>query len=84
MQKTTEDEEGVFLSGFPIKDFGNDGGGGFLNVYMRNLNNGRGHPYGSKKKKHGCPIEDFRHDKKYYKGALPPYKPPKEKNKKTK
>jgi len=23
-------------------------------------------------------------DKKYYKGALPPYKPPKEKNKKTK
>ncbi|MGB4411930.1 MAG: hypothetical protein WBI47_04510 [Atribacterales bacterium] len=26
MQKTTEDEEGVFLSGFPIKDFGNDGG----------------------------------------------------------
>jgi hypothetical protein len=51
---------------------------------MRNLNNGRGHPYGSKKKKHGCPIEDFRHDKKYYKGALPPYKPPKEKSMKTK
>jgi len=65
-------------------NFGNDGEGGFLNVYMRNLNNGRGHPYGSKKKKHGCPIEDFRHDKKYYKGALPPYKPPKEKSMKTK
>ena len=29
MQKTTEDEESIFLSGFPIKDFGNDGGGGF-------------------------------------------------------
>ena len=31
MQKTTEDEEGVFLSGFPIKDFGNDGGRETLN-----------------------------------------------------
>jgi len=26
-------------------------GGVFLNVYTRNPNNGRGHPYGSKKKK---------------------------------
>jgi len=24
MQKTTEDEENIFLSGFPIKNFGND------------------------------------------------------------
>jgi len=31
--------------GFPIKDFGNDGGGVFLNVDTRNLNNGRRHPY---------------------------------------
>jgi len=28
-QKTTEDEENIFLSGFPTKDFRNDGGGGF-------------------------------------------------------
>jgi len=32
----------------------------------------------------GFPIKDFGHDKKYYKGALPPYKPPKEKSMKTK
>jgi len=31
-----------------------------LNVYTRNPNNGRECPYGSKKKKYGCPIEDFR------------------------
>jgi len=30
MQKTTEDEENIFLSGFPIKDFGNDGWCGCL------------------------------------------------------
>ena len=29
MQKTPEGEK-ASLSGFPIKDFGNDGGGGFL------------------------------------------------------
>ena len=52
--------------GFPIKDFGNDGGGSFLSVSIRNLYNGRGHPYGSKKKKQklGCLIKDFRHDRK--------------------
>jgi len=37
-----------------------------------------------KKQKHGFPIKDFGNDKKYYKGALPPYKPPKEKSMKTK
>ena len=34
MQKTTEEEENIFLSGFPIKNFGNDGGGLFLNVFI--------------------------------------------------
>jgi len=29
--------------GFPIEDFGNDGGDGFLSVSIRNLYNGRGH-----------------------------------------
>jgi ribosomal protein S4 len=28
MQKTTEEEENIFLSGFPIKNFGNDEKGG--------------------------------------------------------
>jgi len=37
-----------------------------------------------KRQKHGFPIKDFGNDGKYYKGALPPYKPPKEKNMKTK
>ena len=33
MQKTTEEEENIFLSGFPIKNFGNDEKGGSpLNV----------------------------------------------------
>jgi len=36
------------------------------------------------RQKRGFPIKDFGHDKKYYKGALPPYKPPKEKSMKTK
>ena len=54
--------------GFPIKNFGNDGGDGFLNGSTRNLNNGRRHLYGSKKKKHGCLIKDFRHDER---GVIP-------------
>jgi len=54
--------------GFPIKTFGNDGGEGFLNGSTRNLNNGRRHLYGSKKKKHGCLIKDFRHDER---GVIP-------------
>ena len=54
--------------GFPIKNFGNDGGDGFLSGSTRNLNNGRRHLYGSKKKKHGCLIKDFRHDER---GVIP-------------
>jgi len=33
-----------------------------LSVFVRNLNNGRRRPYGSKKKKHGFPIKDFGND----------------------
>jgi len=47
---------------------------------MRNLNNGRRHPYGSKKKKHGCLIEDFRHDKSTIKGRCPLINPKREKH----
>ena len=35
-----------------------------LNVFVRNLNNGRRRPYGSKKKKHGFPTKNFGNDRK--------------------
>jgi len=35
-----------------------------LSVFVRNLNNGRRRPYGSKKKKHGCLIKDFGNDER--------------------
>jgi len=37
-----------------------------------------------KKQKPGFPTKDFGNDGKYYKGALPPHNPPKEKSMKTK
>ncbi len=38
MQKTTEEEENIFLSGFPIKNFGNDEKGGSpLNVSIETI-----------------------------------------------
>jgi len=39
-------------------------GASLLNVFVRDLNNGRRRPYGSKKKKHGFPIEDFGNDER--------------------
>ena len=38
------EEEKAFLGGFPIEDFGNDGGGSFLNGSTRGLNNRKGNP----------------------------------------
>ena len=35
-----------------------------LSVFVRNLNNGRRRPYGSKKKKHGFPTKNFGNDRK--------------------
>ena len=79
-------------------NFGNDGKRecifylSFLSGSIRNPNNGRGHALSfpiegqkeKEKEKHGCLIKDFRQREKYYKAALPPYKPQKRRKHKRK